>query len=103
MSTAYISARCKKILNIMIGRDDFVSIQQITEELHLSKRSIYYEICKINDWLNEQGINEIEIVRGRGIKLSPEMKNQIERVIENGESGESYIFSPMERIYFITL
>lgn len=101
MSTAYISARCKKILNIMIGRDDFVSIQQITEELHLSKRSIYYEICKINDWLNEQGINEIEIVRGRGIKLSPEMKNQIERVIENGESGESYIFSPMERIYFI--
>ena len=55
MSQAYISARCKQILYMIIDSDDFVTLSQITEELHLSKRSIYYEICKINDWLSEAG------------------------------------------------
>lgn len=101
MSQAYISTRCKQILYMIIGSDDFVTLQQISEELRLSKRSIYYEICKINDWLNEQGIDEIEIVRGKGIKLNDDIKEKIEMTIEEGDTGENYIFSPMERIYFI--
>lgn len=101
MSQAYISARCKQILYMIIRSDDYVTLQQITEELHLSKRSIYYEICKINDWLSEQDIDEIEIVRGKGIKLDEDMKGQIEMAIKSEESSENYIFSPMERIYFI--
>lgn len=101
MSQAYISARCKQILYMMIASDDFVTIQHISEELHLSKRSIYYEICKINDWLGEQEIPEIEIVRGKGIKLSEEIKSQIEIAMKGGGGGENYVFSPMERIYFI--
>lgn len=101
MSQAYISARCKQILYMMIDSDDFVTIQHISEELHLSKRSIYYEICKINDWLNEQGIDEIEMIRGKGIRLGEDIKNQIETAMKGGESGDNYIFSPMERIYFI--
>ncbi|MDO5146830.1 MAG: BglG family transcription antiterminator [Eubacteriales bacterium] len=101
MTQAYISARCKRILYMLIESDDFVSLDRITEELHLSRRSIYYEICKINDWLGEQGIEEIEIVRGKGIKLEEEMKNRIEVALKGENSVENYIFSPMERIYFI--
>ena len=101
VSQSYISTRCKQILQLISNSDDYVSIQHIIEELHLSKRSIYYEICKINDWLSEQNINEIEIVRGKGIKLSDEMKSQIESAINNDDSGDNYIFSPMERVNFI--
>ena len=101
MSQVYISARCKQILYMIIRSDDYVTLQQITEELNLSKRSIYYEICKINDWLSEQDIDEIEIERGKGIRLDEDKKSQIEMAIKSEDSSENYIFSPMERIYFI--
>lgn len=101
MSQAYISTRCKKILYMIIASDEYVPLKQICEEFKLSKRSIYYEICKINDWLNSQGICEIEVARGKGIKLSEEEKKQIELAMEEGEYSENYIFSPMERIYYI--
>lgn len=101
MSDAYISTRCKKLLYMVISTNDYVSLQQISEELKLSKRSIYYEICKINDWLLAQGITEIEIVRGKGIRFSDEIKRQIENAMESEDTNETYIFSPMERIYFI--
>lgn len=101
MAEAYISTRCKKILYMVIATEDYVPLRQISEELKLSKRSVYYELCKINDWLNAQGISEIEVARGKGIKLSDEMKREIEVAMESGEKNENYIFSPMERIYFI--
>lgn len=74
MLQVYISARCKQILYMIIRSDDYVTLQQITEELNLSKRSIYYEICKINDWLSKQDIDEIEIERGKGIRLDEDKK-----------------------------
>lgn len=101
MAEVYISTRCKKILYMIIATDDYIPLKQISEELRLSKRSIYYELCKINDWLATQGISEIEVVRGKGIRLSEQMKQQIEEVMEGGNTNDSYIFSPMERIYFI--
>ena len=101
MSDAYISTRCKKLLYMVISTNDYVSLQQISEEFKLSKRSIYYEICKINDWLLAQGISEIEVVRGKGIRFSDEIKRQIENAMESEDTNETYIFSPMERIYFI--
>ena len=67
MTEAYISTRCKKILYMIMASDTYVSLPQISEEFKLSKRSIYYELCKINDWLSVQGINEITVVRGKGI------------------------------------
>ena len=101
MSEAYISTRCKKILYMIISTDGYVPLQQICEEFRLSKRSVYYELCKINDWLGEQGIPEAEVVRGKGITFSNEMKQRIETAMESGNTSANYIFSPMERIYFI--
>lgn len=101
MSEACMSARCKKIIYTIISSEDYVPLQQICEEFKLSKRSVYYELGKINDWLTERGIPEIEVVRGKGIIFSDDIKRKIESEMENGNSQGSYIFSPMERIYFI--
>lgn len=101
MPPAYISTRCKKILNMVISSEDYVPLKQICDEIKLSKRSIYYEICKINDWLNSQGLSEIEVARRKGIRLSETEKNRVETAMEEGKYAENYIFSPMERVYYI--
>ena len=45
MSTAYMNARCRKILDLLLRNDDYMPLQQLAAETGVSKRSIYYDIC----------------------------------------------------------
>ncbi len=101
MGTVYINARCKKILYLLLTRDNYMSLQQIAKETGVSKRSIYYDLCKINELLTSYHIPELEVVRGKGILISSQNKKQIEAIVENEQGEESYIFSPTERVKII--
>ena len=101
MGTAYINERCRKILTLLLMAEDYISLQQLAEETGVSKRSVYYDLCKVNEWLTEQGISELEVVRGKGILISEKDKNMINEVIDHKEVEESYVFSPSERVKII--
>lgn len=99
--TESINGRSKKILYMIMAATDYISLEQIAGELKLSKRSIYYEICKINEWLEAFGIPELEVTRGKGIQLTADVKNEIESVMESHKEEDNYVFSPTERVYVI--
>ena len=101
MGTAYINERCRKILTLLLMAEDYISLQQLAEETGVSKRSVYYDLCKVNEWLTEQGISELEVVRGKGILISEKDKYMINEVIDHKEVEESYVFSPSERVKII--
>lgn len=101
MGMVYINARCQKILSMLLRGEDYISLRQIATENGVSKRSIYYDLCKINEWLNFYDIAEIEVVRGKGILIPESDKRQIEEIVENESAEESYIFSPTERVKII--
>lgn len=97
----YINARCKEILSMLLKGKDYISLKQIAEEVGISRRSIYYDICKLNEWLVYYNLPELEIVRGKGIRITEELAKDIERIVEGAHSEERYIFSPTERIQVI--
>lgn len=101
MGTIYMNARCRIILSLLLTGDDHVSLQRIAKETGVSKRSIYYDLCKINEWLGYYGIPEIAVVRGKGILISDEDKKYIEEMMDEEHGEESYIFSPTERVKII--
>ena len=101
MGTVYINARCQKILSLLYNGEDYISLKQIAAETGVSKRSIYYDLCKINEFLNYYGVDELEVVRGKGILIPEEDKRKIEKIVENESGEESYIFSPTERVKII--
>lgn len=101
MNTTYLNARCQAMLEMLLGTDSYLSMQQIAAELQVSQRSIYYDLCRINEWLSDNGIQELEVVRGKGFLLSEEMREQIEACTETGEARDSYIYSPTERVQII--
>ncbi len=101
MSVCCINARCKDIVRFLLGCKTYITMQDIAEEVSASKRSIYYDVCKINEWLRTNSIPELEIVRGRGILLSDDQKCAIEKIIETDDCKEDYIFSPTERVRLI--
>lgn len=101
MQQVYMNARCREILRMLLESDTWISQQKIADELQVTRRSIYYDLCRINEWLEFHHIPELEMVRGKGILLDENVRRQIEVCADEIEGDESYILSPMERVHMI--
>ena len=101
MNFTYLNTRCQAILQILLNKDRFITTQEIADELDVSQRSIYYDLCRVNEWLADNGIKELEVVRGKGLFLDSERREQIENLAEEGNAEDTYVFSPMERVRLI--
>lgn len=97
MALIYINARCKQILNLLLSRSEYLTMNQIAKEMQVSRRTVYYDICKINLWLEQAGLPELEVVREKGILLSHNEREQIHNLMEADTDDQIYIFSPEER------
>lgn len=101
MAGGYMNERCREILDILLKSENYLSLQKIADMLHISRRSIYYDICRINEWLEENGIAELETVRGKGIFIDQEKRAAIKKCTTVEEQRDSYILAPMERVNVI--
>ena len=70
MSISYtLDKRCTEILNIVMYTTGYLKVQDLADDLEVSKRSVYYDISKINEWLVDNNIDPIIQERGKGIIL----------------------------------
>ncbi|MRG84945.1 BglG family transcription antiterminator [Salinibacillus xinjiangensis] len=72
-----LDKRSTAILMQLIHADSYLSIKELTERLNVSRRTIYYDIDKINHWLESQRLDKIEQVRSAGLILTDETKDRI--------------------------
>ena len=75
----YINSRCKEILHMLLMGEDYIPLQRIAAEQHVSRRSIYYDLCKINEWLAMYQIPELEVIRGKGIFIPRKIKKKLKQ------------------------
>lgn len=101
MFSVQLNVRCKKILKILMSNSGYTDLQTIADKTKVSKRSIYYDICKINEWLEQYGVEELEIERNKGILLPPDRNQKIQDLMNEGLSNEGYVFLPTERVKVI--
>lgn len=59
----------------------YSSLNQISQKLEVSKRSIYYDICKLNEWLEYYNVSWLKVVRGKGIFIDENNKKKITRKV----------------------
>lgn len=69
--------RSTAILSKLIDANSYVPIHELMEKFNVSRRTIYYDIEKINNWLDDQGLDRIYHVRSAGISLTDETKELI--------------------------
>ncbi|MBY6052595.1 BglG family transcription antiterminator [Cytobacillus firmus] len=93
-----LDQRCMTILTKMVHAPTHVSPQELMEELQISKRTVYYDIDKINSWLKDQGLDELQYVRAAGFFLDEEEKQQIKQRLHSFDKAGSYEFSRKERM-----
>ncbi|MDD2971132.1 MAG: BglG family transcription antiterminator [Lachnospiraceae bacterium] len=98
-----LNDRCNHILNALLWETDYISLQYLVDEIKVSKRSIYYDICRINEWLDQKSITEITIERGKGILIPTEDKKKIKQLLLQEEPDSDYYFQPSERVKIIIM
>ena len=54
----------------------YSSLNQISQKLEVSKRSIYYDICKLNECLEYYNVSGLKVVRGKGIFIDENNKKK---------------------------
>lgn len=98
MSISYtLDKRCTEILNIVMYTTGYLKIQDLADDLEVSKRSVYYDISKINEWLIDNGIDPIIQERGKGIILHKEQVQAIQKTLNQTKSESILVFTPEER------
>lgn len=60
-----LDERSARILEDLL-KFEFRSVNEISQTLNISRRTVYYSIGVINDWLNYNNLSELTNIRGRG-------------------------------------
>lgn len=66
-----------EIINELIKSKSITSLETLKDHLNLSRRSIFYAIKKLNNELDEKGLDPIENIRGVGYQLTEDTRKKI--------------------------
>lgn len=97
-----LDKRSTAILMQLIHANDYLSMKELEERLNVSRRTIYYDIDKINHWLENQGIEKVHQVRSAGFILSEDAKASIPNQFSGMEMWH-YEYSAKERKAWIAI
>jgi transcriptional antiterminator/mannitol/fructose-specific phosphotransferase system IIA component (Ntr-type) len=89
------------MLQILINRSDYITVNQLAKELGVSRRTAYYDVCKVNLWMEQARLPTIEGVRERGLFLSHSQREYIRTLLKGENEQQVYIFAPEERVKLI--
>lgn len=88
--------RSSAILTRLIEAPSYVSIQELMELMNVSRRTIYYDVQRINDWLEENALLPVQYIRGTGFYLEKDTKEAIPKKMKALNKWH-YEYSPKER------
>ena len=97
MSLFYISERGKRLLDVLLAQTDYITMNNLAKVLGVSRRTVYYDISKINIWLEQADMPALEIIREKGLFIPHKDREKIQNYMETNNEKTVYIFSPEER------
>ncbi|MBC1970002.1 BglG family transcription antiterminator [Listeria marthii] len=89
-------ARNMALLESLVVANVYLAPEKLQEELGISKRTLQYDVEKINKELDNIGLDGIQSVRGQGYYLLEEEKSTMKEILENREASHK-VFSASER------
>ncbi|EHQ6863460.1 TPA: BglG family transcription antiterminator [Listeria monocytogenes] len=89
-------ARNMALLESLVVANIYLAPEKLQEELGISKRTLQYDVEKINKELDNIGLDGIQSVRGQGYYLLEEEKPTMKEILENREASHK-VFSASER------
>lgn len=92
-----LDSRSTFILRQLVNADDFVYANDLMKKLKVSRRTIYYDLEKINSWLKDQKLQPVQRSYSKGFFLIKETKDQVLSDMGNIHENQ-YFFTKDDRI-----
>ncbi|WP_306009622.1 BglG family transcription antiterminator [Bacillus sp. MMSF_3328] len=73
----FIDKRSMSLLTYLAKQDTYVTIKALIEKFNISRRTVYYDIGKINGWLEDRHLPAVKYVRSTGFKLEDETREAV--------------------------
>lgn len=97
MSLLYMSQRGKNLLNVLLAQSDYISLNNLAKALDVSRRTVYYDIKKVNIWLEFAKLPALKVVREKGIFIPENDRKKITSYLEADDEKRVYVFTPVQR------
>ncbi|MEI2467532.1 BglG family transcription antiterminator [Niallia taxi] len=91
-----LDERSTAILEYLMRAETYVKPNELMEKFHISRRTVYYDVDKINDWLADQKMNPIKAVRSAGFLLEENLAKSLPESLTKVNSWH-YEYSAKER------
>ncbi|MFP3361986.1 HTH domain-containing protein, partial [Planococcus sp. SIMBA_143] len=70
------------LLTKLVNATELVTVDHVIDQLGISKRTVHYDLQKINDWLDENKLPIIQTKQGLGYYLSEETKQTVPKLMK---------------------
>ncbi|WP_408010280.1 BglG family transcription antiterminator [Pseudalkalibacillus sp. A8] len=74
-----------------------IPTKELVRKMRVSQRTIYYDLHQINNWLENQDLEPVQNIRGKGLYLPGKTRSKVEVHHEDGFDGWQYQLSKQER------
>ncbi|MCA0986550.1 BglG family transcription antiterminator [Guptibacillus algicola] len=95
-----LDERSTFLLTKLVNATDLVTVDQVTEQLGISKRTVHYDLKKINDWLEDNKLPIIQTQQGMGYYLPEQTKENVPNLMKELKEWQ-YHYSQTERVTLI--
>ncbi|WP_270179764.1 BglG family transcription antiterminator [Alkalihalobacillus sp. CinArs1] len=95
-----LDERSTFLLTKLVNATDLVTVDHVTEQLGISKRTVHYDLKKINDWLEDNKLPIIQTQQGMGYYLSEQTKENVPYLMKELKEWQ-YHYSQTERVTLI--
>ncbi|MEW9032510.1 MAG: transcription antiterminator, partial [Planifilum fimeticola] len=97
-----LDQRSCSVLHYLARSEGTVAIPLLTETFRVSRRTIYYDLDKIDDWLKKQGFSPMKRIRGSGVVLEEAERGSVREAIQNLRERD-YEYGTAERQSWMVL
>ncbi|TWT13320.1 BglG family transcription antiterminator [Planomicrobium sp. CPCC 101079] len=97
-----LDQRSHALLSYLAQTQGYVPLEEITEKFNISRRTIYYDIDKINSWLKDNNLPAVQHVRSAGFHLEKVAASHIPEKLGVLKSWH-YEYSGKERKAWLTI
>ncbi|WP_181347121.1 BglG family transcription antiterminator [Thalassobacillus sp. CUG 92003] len=97
-----LGQRSTAVLQYLLQNTSYSTVTQLAEHLNVSNRTLYNDLSAINDWLSEQGFQQLQQSTGRGVKVHNDDRETLKRELRDTYESD-YVYAHEERVLIIFL
>lgn len=96
-----LDKRAMQMLQLFVQSHHTLSVKELMEQFSISRRTLYYDIQKINDWLKQAGLQQIQHIYAKGFYLDAASRQAAGRIIGENKPNVLVLRAADRQVYLL--